>query len=308
MSAESYLSRGVSPTKDDVKAAVKNQSKGVFPGAFCKLIEDLAGDPEYCTAIHADGAGTKSSVAYLMYKETGSYDWFKGLAQDSLVMNTDDLACVGAINNLSLSNTIGRNAHLVDSLSGGRLGYVHIKSMGDESYRNVYSNILGKYNKKEGIVIDIRFNGGGRLHEDIEVLFSGKKYFTQVIRGREACDMPSRRWNKPSIMLMCEACYSNAHDTPWVYKHTGIGKLVGAPVAGTMTSVSWEDLQDDSMLFGIPIIGYQLPDGSYLENSQLEPDVLVLNDPSTVVLGKDTQLETAVSELLKHLKYLFTNK
>ena len=114
MSAESYLSRGVSPTKDDVKAAVKNQSKGVFPGAFCKLIEDIAGDPEYCTALHADGAGTKSSVAYLMYKETGNYDWFKGLAQDSLVMNTDDLACVGALNNLSLSNTIGRNAHLVD--------------------------------------------------------------------------------------------------------------------------------------------------------------------------------------------------
>ena len=114
MSAESYLSRGVSPTKDDVKAAVKNQDKGVFPGAFCKLIEDIAGDPEYCTALHADGAGTKSSVAYLMFKETGNYDWFKGLAQDSLVMNTDDLACVGAINNLSLSNTIGRNAHLVD--------------------------------------------------------------------------------------------------------------------------------------------------------------------------------------------------
>ena len=114
MSAESYLSRGVSPTKDDVKAAVKNQSKGVFPGAFCKLIEDIAGDPESCTALHADGAGTKSSVAYLMFKETGNYDWFKGLAQDSLVMNTDDLACVGALNNLSLSNTIGRNAHLVD--------------------------------------------------------------------------------------------------------------------------------------------------------------------------------------------------
>lgn len=114
MSAESYLSRGVSPTKDDVKKAVKNQSKGVFPGAFCKLIEDTAGDSDYCTAIHADGAGTKSSVAYLMYKETGSYDWFKGLAQDSLVMNTDDLACVGAYKNLSLSNTIGRNAHRVD--------------------------------------------------------------------------------------------------------------------------------------------------------------------------------------------------
>lgn len=114
MSAQSYLSRGVSPTKDDVKKAVANQSKGVAPGAFCKLIEDVAGDDNYATAIHADGAGTKSSVAYLMYKETGNYDWFKGLAQDSLVMNTDDLACVGCTENLVLSNTIGRNAHLVD--------------------------------------------------------------------------------------------------------------------------------------------------------------------------------------------------
>lgn len=114
MSAESYLSRGVSPTKDEVKAAVKNQDKGAFPGAFCKLIDDIAGDDDFCTAIHADGAGTKSSVAYLMFKETGNYDWFKGLAQDSLVMNTDDLACVGCYENLSLSNTIGRNAHRVD--------------------------------------------------------------------------------------------------------------------------------------------------------------------------------------------------
>ena len=112
--AESYLSRGVSPTKDDVKKAVANQDKGVFPGAFCKLIEDLAGDPEYCTAIHADGAGTKSSVAYIAYRETGDLKWFRGIAQDSLVMNTDDLACVGAIEKLSLSNTIGRNAHRVD--------------------------------------------------------------------------------------------------------------------------------------------------------------------------------------------------
>ena len=112
--AESYLSRGVSPTKDDVKKAVANQDKGAFPGAFCKLIDDLAGDPDYCTAIHADGAGTKSSVAYIAYKETGDLKWFRGIAQDSLVMNTDDLACVGALEKLSLSNTIGRNAHRVD--------------------------------------------------------------------------------------------------------------------------------------------------------------------------------------------------
>ena len=208
----------------------------------------------------------------------------------------------GAMNNLLYKRWVKHNAHLVDSLSGGRLGYVHIQSMNDESYREVYSQVMGKYYKKDGIVIDIRFNGGGRLHEDIEVLFSGKKYFTQVIRGREACDMPSRRWNKPSIMVQCEACYSNAHGTPWVYKHTGIGKLVGAPVPGTMSSVSWETLQDSSLIYGMPIIGYRLPDGSYLENTQLEPDIKVLNDPAEVVNGVDTQLITATKELMKQIK------
>ena len=286
-----YTGQGLKVDEVLAKGPFGKSSSQVRRGTIVEKINGTAIDLENdYTALLNGQAGKKTLVSL--------YDPSTGKRWDEVVLPISN----GAMNELLYQRWVKRNEHLVDSLSGGRLGYVHIKSMGDESYRNVYSNILGKYNKKEGIVIDIRFNGGGRLHEDIEVLFSGNKYFTQVIRGREACDMPSRRWNKPSIMFMCEACYSNAHGTPWVYKHTGIGKLVGAPVAGTMTSVSWEDLQDDSMLFGIPIIGYQLPDGSYLENSQLEPDVLVLNDPSTVVLGKDTQLETAVSELLKQLK------
>ena len=189
----------------------------------------------------------------------------------------------------------------VERLSNGRLGYVHIEGMNDASFRDVYSDILGKYNLKEGIVIDTRYNGGGRLHEDIEILFSGHKYFTQVIRGREACDMPSRRYNHPSIMLQAEGNYSNAHGTPWVYSHQKIGKLVGAPVPGTMSSVNWETLQDPSLVFGVPVVGYQLPDGSYLENTQLEPDIYILNRPETVVTGTDLQLEAAVRELLKEL-------
>ena len=190
----------------------------------------------------------------------------------------------------------------VDRLSGGQLGYVHIESMGDPSFRSIYSDILGKFNTKKGIVIDTRFNGGGRLHEDVEVLFSGKKYFTQVIRGNETCDMPSRRWNKPSIMITGEANYSNAHGTPWVYRHTGIGRIVGMPVPGTMTSVSWETLQDNTLVFGIPIVGYQLPDGSYLENQQLEPDVKLSNSPEKLSKGQDEQLERAVQELLLSIR------
>ena len=142
--AESYLSRGVSPTKDDVKKAVANQDKGAFPGAFCKLIDDLAGDPDYCTAIHADGAGTKSSVAYIAFCETGDLKWFRGIAQDSLVMNTDDLACVGALEKLSLSNTIGRNAHRVD----GKCIAAVIEG---------YNNIVGKL---QDMGFDISMCGG----------------------------------------------------------------------------------------------------------------------------------------------------
>ncbi|MDD2533618.1 MAG: AIR synthase-related protein [Eubacteriales bacterium] len=115
MKAESYLSRGVSPTKDDVKKAVSNQSKGLYPGSFCKIIPDLAGDPDFCCAVHADGAGTKSSVAYLMAQETGNPKWYRGIAQDSLVMNTDDLICIGATTDFKISNTIGRNAHRIDA-------------------------------------------------------------------------------------------------------------------------------------------------------------------------------------------------
>ena len=102
-------------------------------------------------------------------------------------------------------------------------------------------------------------------------------------------------------MVQCEANYSNAHGTPWVYKHRGLGKLVGAAVPGTMTSVNWVDLQDPELYFGIPVVGYRLPDGSYLENKQLEPDIKVLNDPTTVVKGADDQLRVAVETLLRDI-------
>ncbi len=207
----------------------------------------------------------------------------------------------GKMSDLLYERWVRNRAADVERLSGGRLGYVHIASMDDGSFRRVYGDILGKYNDCEGIVIDTRWNGGGRLHEDIEVLFSGEKYFTQVVRGQRTCDMPSRRWNKPSIMIQGEANYSNAHGTPWVYKHRGLGKLVGMPVPGTMTSVNWVTLQDPSMYFGIPVVGYELPDGSYLENQQLEPDYKIANDADVIVTGEDQQLRRAVELLLKQI-------
>ena len=109
-----YMMRGVSAAKEDVHNAIKNIDKGIFPQAFCKIIPDiLGGDPEYCNIMHADGAGTKSSLAYAYWKETGDLGVWRGIAQDSLIMNTDDLLCVGAVDNILVSSTIGRNKMLV---------------------------------------------------------------------------------------------------------------------------------------------------------------------------------------------------
>ncbi|MBR7049162.1 MAG: phosphoribosylformylglycinamidine cyclo-ligase [Prevotella sp.] len=114
MNNNRYMMRGVSAAKEDVHNAIKNIDKGIFPQAFCKIIPDiLGGDPEYCNIMHADGAGTKSSLAYMYWKETGDLSVWKGIAQDAIVMNTDDLLCVGAVDNILVSSTIGRNKMLI---------------------------------------------------------------------------------------------------------------------------------------------------------------------------------------------------
>ena len=111
---DKYSQRGVSATKDDVHKAIKNIDKGLFPNAFCKVVPDFLGnDPEYCCVMHADGAGTKSSLAYIYWRETGDLSVWKGIAQDAVVMNTDDLLCVGITNGILLSSTIGRNKNLI---------------------------------------------------------------------------------------------------------------------------------------------------------------------------------------------------
>ncbi len=285
-----YTGNGLKVSEVVAKSPFATAKSKLAPGMIVKKINGVEITPESDVALLlTDLAGKRTLVEI--------YDPATKSSFEEVIKPIS----TGALNALLYDRWVKQRAAQVDSLSGGRLGYVHISSMDDDSFRKVYSDLLGKYNDREGVVIDIRWNGGGRLHEDIEVLFSGEKYFTQEIRGDETCDMPSRRWNKPSIMLMSEACYSNAHGTPWVYKRKGIGKLVGMPVPGTMTSVNWVRMVDPSMVFGIPVIGYRLPDGSFLENQQLEPDVKVANAPEDLVRGIDTQLETAVKTLLKDI-------
>ena len=285
-----YTGKGVRVDEILDKGPLYNADSAMVPGAVITAINgteiDRATHP--IENLLADAAGKRTLV---------TFEGTDGVSHDIVVRPVS----AGRQNALLYDRWVKNRAADVDRLSKGRLGYVHIESMDDDSFRKVYSDLLGKYNDREGVVIDIRWNGGGRLHEDIEVLLSGEKYFTQEIRGEATCDMPSRRWNKPSIMVMAEACYSNAHGTPWVYSHRGLGKTVGMPVPGTMTSVNWVRMQDPSMVFGIPVVGYRLADGTFLENQQLEPDIRVENTPEGLTAGEDAQLAAAVEALLKEI-------
>ena len=207
----------------------------------------------------------------------------------------------GAQSELLYKRWVKRCAQKVEELSGGRIAYVHIKGMDSPSFRKMYSELLGRYRNKEAVIVDTRHNGGGWLHDDVVTLLSGKEYQRFVPRGQYIGSDPFNKWLKPSCMLACEDNYSNAHGTPYVYKTLGIGKLIGTPVAGTMTAVWWERQIDPSIVFGIPQVGCMDMQGKYLENQTLQPDILVYNEPGASLKGEDAQLKAAVDHLLKEL-------
>ena len=206
----------------------------------------------------------------------------------------------GEQNNLLYNRWVERCRKMVDKLSNGQIAYVHVKGMDSQSFRTVYSELLSDKNRqKKAAIVDTRHNGGGWLHDDLATLLSGKEYQRFVPQGQYIGSDPFNKWVKPSCVLVCEDNYSNAHGFPWVYKELGIGKLIGAPVPGTMTAVWWETQIDPSIVFGIPQVGCVDMRGNYAENNQLQPDIEVYNKPEDALKGIDTQLATAVQELMK---------
>ena len=195
---------------------------------------------------------------------------------------------------------VEQRAEMVRKMSGGKVGYVHVEGMNSESFRRVYSDLLGKYRTCEAVIVDTRHNGGGWLHDDLATLLSGTGYIRFEPRGQYIGTEPYSKWTKPSCVLIGEDNYSDASGFPYVYKTLGIGKLIGAPVPGTMTAVWWENQIDPSIVFGIPQVGaIGVKEGRYLENMQVEPDIVVYNDPASVLRGEDKQLEAAVKEMMK---------
>ena len=192
---------------------------------------------------------------------------------------------------------------MTDSLSGGQIGYVHVKAMDDPSFRTVINKVLGKNYNKKALIVDTRFNGGGWLHDYLVTFLNGKLYMQfapqgHIVPGGESMD----KWTKPSCVVMSECNYSDAFMFPYIYKELGIGKLIGMPVPGTGTAVWWERQIDPTIVFGIPMIATKgVNENHFTENHQLEPDIKVENPYNKILKGEDPQIESSVKEMLKEV-------
>ncbi|MFK7821011.1 MAG: S41 family peptidase [Planctomycetaceae bacterium] len=243
-----------------------------------------------------------TNLASLLNHKAGKRVRLSVLREDGTRFDEVTMAIsTGAESQLMYERWVKNRRALVEKLSGGRLGYVHVRGMNDASFRVVYSEILGRNFDKEAIVVDTRWNGGGWLHNDLAKLLSGKEYVTMHVRGRKYHGDSLDQWNKPSILVMGEGNYSDAHAFPYTYDVLGIGEMVGMPVPGTMTAVWWETSLSGDMRVGVPQVGMQNMKGEYLENNQTEPDHQVKNDPQSTADGEDKQIAKAVEVMLKTL-------
>jgi C-terminal processing protease CtpA/Prc len=192
---------------------------------------------------------------------------------------------------------------MVNKLSGGKIGYVHVQAMNDGSYREVYDQVMGKNFNKEALIVDSRFNGGGNLHDDLVTFLNGKAYLNFAPYGFKTTGIePRNKWTKPSCVIISESNYSDAFIFPYAYKQIGIGPLIGKPVPGTGTFVWWETQIDPTIVFGIPMIATIGKENRPTENLQVEPNIDVDNLYNDVLFGKDAQLERAVKEMLKAIQ------
>ena len=196
---------------------------------------------------------------------------------------------------------VKRNQKFTEEQTGGQIGYVHVQAMNSPSFREVYSELLGKFRNCKAVIVDERHNGGGWLHGDLGILLSGKQFQTYSSRGQLLGTDPYSRWNRPSCVLVCEDCYSNAHGFPSMYKDLGIGKLVGSPMAGTMTAVWWERMAGGTLTLGLPEVYCLDMNGKPLENQQLNPDIEVFNTPAQMLSGNDEQLKRAIQLMQNNL-------
>ncbi len=204
-------------------------------------------------------------------------------------------------NQLLYKRWVKKNQKEVDSLSNGKLGYVHIPGMSDGPYRNVYEEMMGKYHDTDGVIVDTRFNGGGDLVADLAMFFTGEKFITYATADKVVGYEPTARWTKPTLAMFNEANYSDGHCFASGYTDLEIGKTVGMPTPGTCSFAGWEGLPDGGRWGAVPISAKNMA-GEWMENNETRPQIEIKNMPGIIDQGIDQQLEKAVEELLKDVK------
>jgi len=284
---QSYTGNGMRVIEVIEKGPFNNASSKVAAGTIIEKIDgaDITNDSPLDKLLNRK-AGKYTLVSF--YNESTGERWDETIKPISFNEQFE----------LLYKRWIKLEQKLTDSLSNGRLGYVHVRGMNDGSFRAVFDKVMGEYQGKEALIVDTRFNGGGNLHDQLVVFLSGRKYFEFFPRGQKIGYVPYMRWTKSSAVIMNEGNYSDAHLFPVAYKELNLGKTIGMPVPGTGTSVWWEGLQNPALLFGIPEVGYRLSNGTLTENQQLEPDYMVFNQYNLLTKGRDEQLEKAVNVLL----------
>lgn len=285
----SYTGNGVKIAEVMDKSPLLKAKQKITAGVIIEAIDDVKITPEqnYYALLNRK-ADKKTLVSF--------YDAKSGKRWNEVI----EPIALWQENGLAYERWVKNREKDVEKLSNGRLGYVHVTGMDSQSFRQVFEKALGKYNNREALIVDTRFNGGGWLHDDLATFLSGKPYMSFEPRGQKMGSEPLFKWQKPSAVLISEGNYSDAHMFPYTYKALDIGKLIGMPVPGTGTAVWWERMIDGKTIFGIPQIGMRTTkEGKLMENFQLEPDVKVKNEPAKTNTGEDQQLQKAVEELLK---------
>ena len=263
-------------------------SKPIKPGA---IISTLDGVPiqhiEHLHALLNRKSGTPIELS--VTTETGAV---------SRVIVTP--VVIEAAKALADDHWVAQRRKMTTELSGGRLGYLYISEMNANNYQRAVDYIFGEGRDKEALVIDIRYNRGGNLHDQLATLFTGDVTADFYSRdGFHASRIPADRWGKPSILMANASSYSDGSIFPHLYQRLKIGPVVGARVPGTGTAVWWKELLNGSIKYGIPQIGAKDRQTGWFENSETVPDILVYNKPDDIAAGRDPQLEAAVQRLLQ---------
>lgn len=204
--------------------------------------------------------------------------------------------------NLAYERWVAKRRAMVAKLSGGRIGYLHIPHMTLPSYLDAYGDLFGLHPKAEAVVVDVRYNGGGNLHDPLLVMLTGRNLASLVTRdGASMVDIPTGRWGKPSAVLANAASYSDGSVFPALYQRSGIGPVVGERVPGTGTAVIWERQIEGRLVYGVPQLGFRGRDSRWFENQEIVPEVSVYADPASIAAGRDVQLEATVTRLLQEI-------